>query len=96
MMGLRPAVSRFADRMEAELVAHEGDGRPSYKETEFDALLEELNRQADRLHWALQERLKAKTEAELKKAREHIEKHAAHAANYAMFVYDNVAMGRSL
>lgn len=94
-MGLRPAVSRFADRMEAELVAHEGQD-VSYTETKFDALLEELNRQADRLHWALQERLKAKTEAELKKAREHIEKHAAHVGNYAMFVHDNAAMGRSL
>ena len=94
-MGLRPAVSRFADRMEAELVAHEGQD-VSFKETKFDALLEELNRQADRLHWALQERLKAKTEAELKKAREHIEKHAAHVGNYAMFVHDNASMGRSL
>ena len=96
MMGLRPAVSRFADRMEAELAAHEGDGRPSYKETKFDALLEELNHQSDRLHWALQARLKAKNEKELEKAVKAIEKHAAHVGNYAMFVYDNAAMGRSL
>jgi hypothetical protein len=81
--------------MEAELVAHEGEKKPPYTDTKFSELLESLRRQADRLHWALQERLKAKTEAELQKAREHIEKHAAHVGNYAMFIHDNSMMKRS-
>lgn len=93
---MRPAVSRFADRMEAELVAHEGEKKPPYTEVKFDELLANLNHQARRLHWALQERLKAKTEVELKKAREHIEKHSAHVGNYAMFIHDNSVMKRSL
>ncbi len=93
---MRPAVSRFADRMEAELVAHEGEKKLPYREVGFDELLVVLNRQADRLYWAIQERLKAKTEDELKKARAHIEKHAVHVGNYAMFIHDNSVMKRSL
>ena len=92
-------MSRFAHRMEAEIAAHEGDGRSAYTaytEIKFDVLIEKLRHHADRLHWALQARLKAKNENELRKAIEEIEKHAAHVGNFAMFVFDNAAMGRSL
>jgi hypothetical protein len=86
---MRPAVSRFAERMEAELVKHEGEKKPSYTEVEFDELLASLEHHRDRLHWAVKARLRAHSPDELKKADAEVQKYAAHVGNYAMFIHDN-------
>lgn len=91
----RPAITRFADRLEAELVKHEGERVPSWPETSNERLEVGLKYQVERLHWALQKRLQSKTPEELNKAREEIKRCAAHVGNYAMFLYDNAAMKRS-
>ena len=93
---MRPAVSRFAERMDVELEKHEGEKDPGYRDIPFDELLVGLQHHAERLHWALQARLKSRTPEELRKAIEEIKKYAAHVGNYAMFIHDNAAMGRSL
>jgi hypothetical protein len=81
--------------MDAELEKHEGEKAPPYPEIGFDELLGGLRHHADRLHWALQARLKARNPDELKRAIEEIKRYAVHVGNYAMFVHDNAAMGRS-
>lgn len=91
----RPAITRFADRLEAELVKHEGERVPSWAATSNEDLEERLKHHVDRLHWALQKRLQSKTPEELDKAREEIRRCAAHVGNYAMFIHDNAAMKRS-
>lgn len=93
---MRPAVSRFADRMGVELERHEKENDSSYTKVKFDDLLGRLERHAEKLRWVIQMRLRAKTPDELTKAIEAIKKQAAHVGNYAMFIHDNAAMGRSL
>ncbi|MCJ2512483.1 MAG: hypothetical protein LN409_03920 [Candidatus Thermoplasmatota archaeon] len=91
----RPAITRFADRLEAELVKHAGEKQTLWTETSNEDLEESLKHHVDRLHWALQKRLQSKTPEELDKAREEIKRCSAHVGNYAMFIHDNAAMKRS-
>ncbi len=91
---MRPAVNRFAERMEQELVKHEGEKDPAYTEIDAIELHSALVAQAAELRSALNERKRAKTPRELALADEKALKHAAHAGNFAMFIYDNLSLMR--
>ena len=94
---MRAAISRFSEEMERHLVAHgeQWKGEP-YTECSVNDLLETLMHQTAKLRSAVGVRGRSRTPEELREATDEVRKHAVHVANYAMFIHDNLSLGRSV
>ena len=93
---MRAAISRFSAEMERHLTAHGEQWKDEpYTECSVNDLLETLMHQTAKLRVSVGTRGRSRTPEELREATDEVRKHAVHVANYAMFIHDNLSLGRA-
>ncbi|KKM74959.1 hypothetical protein LCGC14_1395210 [marine sediment metagenome] len=90
-----PALDRFSRVMNAELEAHaEEFAEQPWSAVRPKDLLLKMELHMTRLRSAMLRRLGSRSPEELQKENEAVKKQATHVANYALFVHQQIALGR--